>query len=647
MRKLLPLLIACVLMSSGCARKAPSGTTNTPAHENSAAKIGGAAAVQFGANPILMFPDPGPFQETMIKNADGTEAEALIARGDIGKPGGTLMLSTFGSGPKTFNPWAASDAESSGIGLLMFERLVELDAWTGKIYPRLAKSFTVSKDNLEYTVTLRKGLQWSDGKPITADDVVYTFNTIVAKGYGNSSHRDIMSVYDKFPVITKVDDLTVKFKTAVPFAPFLNSLRSVPIAPRHVLEPVTLKKHSEFHKFWDINTNPSELVCSGCFMLDRYVPSQRVELKRNPKYFMVDRENKRLPYLDKFMIAIVPDQNTQVLKFYGGEIDFLDVRSVKGSDAALMKQREATGNFKLYNLGPDESTTFLMLNMARRKDPKKNKYYVDPIKQKWFNSTEFRQAVSHAIDRNRIIDNVLKGVGIPLYTAESPASLFHNANLESYPQDLKLSTQLLEKGGFKLKDGVLHDADGHKVEFTLHTNAGNTQRDGTCVSIINALKQLGIRVNYQPVDFNILIDKLETSLDWDACVMGLTGNKTEPYDGANVWKAAGRLHMFDQRLPDEHGKTTVTDARPWEKRIDELFDQGATTLDFEKRRKIFDEFQAIAYREMPFQYVYSMLALTAMRNTVKNYRPMTYGINYTPMGSLHNIEEIYIDKASK
>jgi peptide/nickel transport system substrate-binding protein len=645
LRNQLIVLLASLTLMTGCVRKPPAAnTTNNTTH--SATASGSAAGAQFGANPALLFPDPGPFGEATVKNSDGSLREALVARGDIGKPGGALTLSTFGSGPKTFNPWQASDVESGGIALLMFERLLELDAWTGKIYPRLAKSFTVSNDKTEYTFKLRKGLQWSDGKPLTADDVVFTFGTIVAKGYGNQSHRDILSVYNKYPTVTKVDDLTIKFKTAVPFAPFLNGLRSVPIAPKHIFEPVTKKKMTEFAKFWDVNMNPADMVSSGCFILERYVPGQRVELKRNPKYFMVDRNNQPLPYLSEFNIGIVPDQNTQTLKFYGGEIDMLDIRSVRGNEAAIMKTKEKSGNFTMYNLGPDEGTVFLLFNMARRQNPKTKKPYVDPIKQKWFNDRNFRQAVSHALDRNRIINNVLKGVGLPLYTAESPASLYFNSKLEPYGQDLNLSTRLLEKSGFKLRDGVLRDADGHPVEFSLLTNAGNTQRDGTCVTIVNELKKLGMKVNYQPVDFNILVDKLENSLDFDACVMGLSGDRIEPYSGANVWKSDGRLHMFDQRIPDDTGKTTVTDARPWEKRIDELFDKGATTFDTAQRKAIFDEFQQIAYDEMPFIYILSILDLTAVRNTIKNYRPMTYGIFYTPMGSLHNIEEIYIDKAS-
>jgi len=590
----------------------------------------------------VLAPDPGPFQGAEIKNADGTITEGLLSRGEVGKPGGTIKLSTFGGGPKTFNPWTASDVESSGFGYLMFEKLVDIDAWSGKYYGRLAKSFTVSPDNLAYTFTIRKGVKWSDGKPLTVDDVMYTFNEIIGKGYGNSSLRDVLLVRGKFPKIEKLDADTVRFTTAEPFAPLLNGL-VVPIAPKHIFEPQIKKGRKDFHGFWDQNTNPSNMVVSGPFKLKRYVAAQRVELERNPNYFMVDKDGKRLPYLDRFVVQIVPEQNTQLLKFLGKELDMLDIRSVRGSDVAQLATKQQALNFSMHNLGPDDGSVFLILNMARRTNPKTKKPYVQTFKQEWFNNQKFRAAVSHAIDRQRIIDNVLKGVGTPLYTAESPAGLFANPDLKPYPQDLEYSATLLKEAGFvKKDDGKLYDSKGHLVEFSLSTNAGNTTRDGICVTITDELKKLGMKVNYQPVDFNMLIDKLETSLDWEGVVMGLSGSRIEPYNGANVWKSNGRLHMFDQRLPNDQGEVLAPDARIWEKQIDELFDKGATTLEFDKRHAIFNEFQQIVFDQQPFIYIESPLDVTAVRNTIANYKPTKFGIFYTPMGSLHNVEEIYL-----
>jgi len=348
---------------------------------------------------------------------------------------------------------------------------------------------------------------------------------------------------------------------------------------------------------------------------------------------------------DHFVLAIVPDQNTEILKFYGNEIDFLDKGSVRGSDAALMKQREKSGDFTIYNLGADDGTVFLMFNMNRRKDPKTGKYYVPPTQQKWFNNLNFRQAVSHAINRRRIVDNVLRGVGIPLYTPETPGSIYFNKGLKGYPQDLKLAAGLIKRGGFNMKDHRLYDADGNPVEFALTTNAGNSSREATCLMIQNDLKELGMKVDFQPIDFNIMIDKVSSSCDWESVDMALTGDKIEPYSGANVWKVGGRMHMFDQRLPGADGKTPVGDARPWESKIDKIFDEGATTFDANQRHHLFNQYQKIVYDQVPYIYLYCMIDLSALKNKFHNYNPTPLGVSYLPKGTLHNIEEIYIKGA--
>lgn len=640
--------------SSSAATGASTSTSGIPVASKETARTGiiPTPTIDSAMSHVAKTPQPRPFK--LIRASAATTdkiipevehqpiAEFWQARGEPGEFGGTLTVSTFGQGPKTFNKWQAADVESDGICQLMYEDLLAPDPWTGQYYPKLAKKFTISDDKKEITFVLRKGLKWSDGHPLTADDVVFTFDTIVRKGYGNSSYRDVLSVHGKFPDVIKVDDLTVKFRTSVPFAPILSGLR-VAIAPKHILEKVTKKPVAEFSKFWDVNTDLSSLVVSGPFKVSRYLPAQRVELTRNPNYSMVDSLGRRLPYLNRFDVSIVPDQPTEILKFYGNEVDFLDIRAVRGSDAATMKKREVEGDFKMYNLGPDDGTMFIMFNMNQRKNPK-GKYYVDPIKQKWFDSKSFRQAVSHAINRKQIISNVLRGVGLPLYTAESPASIYVDKNLEGYPQDLGLAADLLAMDGFKKKGEWLYDKDGNKVEFTLNTNAGNTTRDAVCVMIVNELKKLGIKANYQPIDFNILIDKVETSLDWQAVVMGLTGDKLEPYNGANIWKSNGRLHMFNQRLPAADGSITVTDARDFEDVIDQCFDKGATAFDLAERHKWFDAYQQIVYEKLPFIYLYSTLDITAMKNKVGNYMPTPLGIWYTPKGSLHNVEEIYIKK---
>jgi peptide/nickel transport system substrate-binding protein len=152
-----------------------------------------------------------------------------------------------------------------------------------------------------------------------------------------------------------------------------------------------------------------------------------------------------------------------------------------------------------------------------------------------------------------------------------------------------------------------------------------------------------MKVDVQPIDFNIMVDKINNSLNWDAMIMGLTGDKIEPYEGANVWKSNGRLHVFDQRLPGPDGVAVAKDARDWEREIDSCFNKGATTFDLVKRHQYFDRYQQIVFDQVPIIYLAAVLDLTAMRNSIGNYNP-TPIIHYVPKGSLHNIEEIYVKR---
>ena len=557
--------------------------------------------------------------------------EYKVSRSNVGKYGGEIVASTIGEGPKTFNPWVSKDATSSQMGDLMFESLLSTDPITGEVIPNMAKSYSVSEDQKKYTIVLRKGLKWSDGKPITVDDVLFTWNDIILAGFGNTSLRDSVLIDGEYPKVRKIDDYTVQFEIKKPFAPFLR-LVGAQIAPKHIFMSAVEKGKRYFDTFYSTNIKPNNIVCSGAFILDEYVPAQRVVFKRNPNYFAIDSEKNILPYLDKYVILIVGDLNNNILKFESGE---LDVVSVLGKDLPRFKSKEKKSNFKIYNLGPSTGTMFLTFNLNTRKN-NDGKYYVNPIKQKWFNDLNFRTAIDYAIDRNAMVNNVANGVAQPLFTAESLSSIFLNEKLASgHERDLEYAKNLLKESGFYLdKKGILHDKENNVVEFDLYTNAGNTEREALGVMVKEDLRDLGIKVNFKPIEFNSLVSKLMTTFDWDMVLTALTGSPLEPHSGKNVWYSNGHLHMFNMR---PNGKI-YNDLLPWEKELDEIIELGALELDFNKRKLIYDKYQQIVYDNKPIVYLYSPLTITAVRNTVKNLHP-------TPLGGvLHNLEEVYVEK---
>ena len=559
------------------------------------------------------------------KNVTINGIDYLQSQVEVGKFGGTFVSSTIGEGPKTFNPFNTKDNISAQMSEIMYDGLVTTDVVTGKTIPKLAKSFSVN--GKEYIVNLRHGLKWSDGKPITADDVVFTWQNIIFDGFGNTSTRDSVMIDGKLPTVEKIDDYTVKFVTPEPFAPFLRMLSS-PIAPKHIFQPAVNRGREYFDGFLSTNTNPKEFVTSGAFRLKEYVPAQRVVFERNPNYYEINKDGKKLPYLDKLVYLIVGDINNQVLKFEGGELDEI---SLQGANVARFKEMEKHSDFTVFNIGPDTGTMYLSMNMNNRKN-EKGKYYVDQKKQVWFQDKNFRQAVDYAIDRKNMVFNIANGLGYPLFTPETLNSIFLNKKLKPYDKNTEKSKELLKKSGFTCdKAGHLIDKFGNHVEFDLYTNAGNTEREAIGVMVKQDLEDLGMKVNFKPIEFNSLVNKLMASLDWDMVIMGFTGSPLEPNGGKNVWLSDGTLHIFNQRLERDANSPRYA----FEKRIDYLYTQGALATKFEDRKKYYDEYQAIVYDEKPLIYIYSPIRIVALRNKFKNIYPTSLG------GVTHNIEEIW------
>ena len=406
-----------------------------------------------------------------------------------------------------------------------------------------------------------------------------------------------------------------------------------PIVPKHYFKPYSDKGDSVFNAFLNPNTDPKKIVSNGAFVLKEYVAAQRVVFVRNPNYYKINLKNEKLPYLDKLVYLIVGDTNNEILKFEAGEIDVLGIR---GSNVARYKLKEPTSNYRIYNLGADTGTLFLVINLNNRKNSEGH-WNVSPVKQKWFSNRDFRAAIDWAVDRKGMVQNIAQGVAEPLFTAESLNSIYLNKYIKGHPADKNVSKECLAKAGFTLKNGVLYDKDGNRVEFDLYTNAGALEREAVGVMIKQDLEDLGMKVNFKPVEFNSLVNKLSNTNDWDMAIMGLTGSPLEPHDGKNVWKSTGPLHLFNQR-PQGY---KIDDRLTWEKELDDIFEQGALKLTYEERKPLYDRYQTIIYDQKPIIYLYSPIRITAIRKKFKNIYPSTLS------GLVYNLEEIYVAKGEK
>lgn len=546
-----------------------------------------------------------------------------VARADVPRYGGSLILSST-SDPKSFNDITAQEMSTHTVTGNIFEGLTRLNALTFKVEPALAQSWEVSQDGRTWTFHLRPQVVWNDGQPFTADDVIFTFNDLIYNEDIVSSARDIFKIGDEIFKVEKVDDLTVCFTLPVKFAPFLQSM-SQSILPKHKLAKAVAEK--KFNFTWGIDTPPTEIVGTGPFKLASYRPGERFVLVRNPLYWKQSASGQALPYLDRIIYLIVQNQDTAMLKFIDGEVDFI---SLRGFEYPMIKPRELKGNFTVYDSGPDFGSSFLVFNQNAGVNPKTQKPFVDPVKSKWFLDKNFRRAIAHAIDKTKMIEILMNGLGYPQNSDMSQsAGFFFNPNVDIYEYDLIKAKKILFDAGYRDRDGdgVIEDSSGHPIEFNLFTNSGNVERVQIASIIRHDLQSLGMKVNFLSLEFNTLVTKLNATFDWDAIVLGLTGG-IEPHFGKNVWHSTGGLHLWypKQRVP----------ATAWEKRVDEIFDQGVQELDENKRKALYDEFQVIISRQLPLIYTVLNSNLYAVRNKFGNLHPTSFG------GAFHNIEEIYI-----
>lgn len=543
------------------------------------------------------------------------------------------------SNPKTFN--LALSQEWPDISILTSDFLIDQNGVTGEIEPELAESWTISEDKLKYVFKLREGLKWSDGKPLTAEDVVFSFNDIYLNEKIPTDQRDGLRIGEqrRLPTLKKLSDRQIEFTLPEPFSPFMRSLVGVTIYPAHVLKDsiktMDANGNPLFLSTWGTDTDPKRIVVNGPYVIDSFATGQRVIYRRNPYYWRKDAQGIQQPYIDQIIWQIVESTDNQLLKFRSGELDALGLGP---DDFSLVKREEERGRFRIYSGGPASGTSFISFNLNKAKN-KDGQPLVDPIKSRWFNNQAFRQAVAYAIDRPTMINNIFRGIGQPQdspISVQSPFYLSPKDGLKSYDYNSEKSKELLKGAGFQYNaQGQLLDTEGNRVRFTLITNAENKTRVAMAAQIKQDLEKIGMQVDFNPISFNTLVEKLSTSRDWECYLLGFTGG-IEPNDGANVWMSKGGLHSFNQGPQPGQPPIQGWEVSDWEKEIDRLFIAGAREFDSAKRKAIYDEFQKIVQEQLPSIHLINPLSMSAIRNRIQ-------GIQFNSLdrrGTMWNVYEL-------
>ncbi len=599
--------------------QAPAVTVVTPTPAATAIVISSPTAIPLPADTpgTATDGDAGPSVTDQLK------ANAEQFQYAIGDHGGELTIATI-SDPLTFNLAIANDASSSGVLGYLFEGLTEVSWLTDRVEPSLARSWEASEDGMTWTFHLRDDVQWHDGTPFTARDVEFTFNRIIYNDDIPASSRPTFNfryldketgTWQESPMtVVAVDEHTVVCILPQPFAPFLRTMGTA-IYPRHILE-----KHvndGTFVDTWDINTAPSDIIGTGPFTIETYIPGERVVMARNPDYWLKDDSGNSLPYLDRVVHLIVPELADELAYFLSGQAD---IHGVLGEEYAQLEPLQEEQNFTIYRRGPTFGTTFLAFNMNPGRNPETGEPYMDPHTREWFSTTQFRQAVAHVIDKERIIDEAQHGFGYPQWSPISPAAGdFHNPNVRQYEYSIDKANEILDDLGWVDTDGdgIREDSEGRAIEFGLTTNQGNHVRETVGSIVHEGLQAIGLDVDYTAIDFGEIVGQLTTTYDWETIVIGFTGG-TEPHGGINLWHSSEGLHLWHPNQPEP--------ATEWEAEIDELYINGSKELDRQRRVVFYHRAQEIAAENVPIIYTTLGERISAVRNVFGNSTATLYGL---------------------
>lgn len=512
--------------------------------------------------------------------------------------GGGTLTTTGRAEPRSFNRYISRDFASDVVALLTHAKLVRVNRATQELEPRLAEAWTCDKNGLTCTLKLRRNVTFSDGAPFTSADVLFAFRAIYDEKVG-SPLTEYLRVDGKPLQVAAPDDHTITIAFPTPFGPGVRLLDMLPILPRHRLE--ARLADGTFREAWNLKTSPSEIAGLGPFVLAEYQPGQRMVFTRNTRYWRTESDNARLPYLDRIVYEIVPDQNAELLRLQARQAD-LTQSEIRPEDYRSLKQEADAGRLRLLDVGVGLDPDALWFNLKTKPGPGRA----------WLQSTALRHAISLAVDRQAFADTVFLGEAVPVGGPITPGNkVWYSPAIVPDPYDPARARTLLSQAGLvdRNRDGTLEESRQQPARFTLLTQKGNTARERGAAFIRDDLRKVGLVVDVVALEVGALVDRI-TKGEYEAIYFGLLATDTDPAMNQDFWLSSGGAHVWnpEQRTP----------ATPWERRIDELMSELVKTTDQEARKRVMDEVQRVFAEQKPALYFAAPRLYVATSTRVEN-----------------------------
>lgn len=517
--------------------------------------------------------------------------------------GGELLISAR-TEPRSFNRHVARDSTTNMVASLMNARLVRINKVTDAVEPWLAESWELGDQGRRVTMKLRQGVVFSDGQPFTADDVVFAFRTVYDERAG-SVIADGLSPGGKKLQVAASDPHTVVITFPEPFAPGLRILEDLPILPRHRLAAAL--DGGTFAKAWGLDTPPADLAGLGPFVLREYVPGQRLVFERNAHYFLKAADGTALPYLDRVVLEIIPDQSAELLRLESGQLDIIS-SEISPDAYAPLKRAADQGRVKLLDLGVSHNADGLWFNL-------KPGAFAGDARAAWLQRDELRHAISMAVDRKVFADTVFLGAGVPIVGAETPANKkWYWAGTKEPAHDPAGARQMLASIGLSDRngDGTMEDAKNQPVRFTLLTQKGRANLERAAAVIRDELKKIGVGVDIAALDGATLIEQF-LSGRYEAVYFNADKTDLDPGSNPDFWFSSGSAHPWniEQKTP----------ATEWERTIDDLMRRQIGSQDEAERKRLYDDVQRIFIEHQPIVYFVAPRIYVAHSARVTNVVP--------------------------
>ena len=440
--------------------------------------------------------------------------------------GGDVVESTFADA-STLNPVLSNDQSSADVIGNMFLGLTNLDPVSGSIIGSIADSWDISDDGLVYTFHLNDSIQWSDGTPLTAHDVVFSFDAINTDSVA-SPRRSNFAQVDSWRAI---DDYTLELTmTAVDCTLLGNLVTGVLPAHVYAADPANITDSPE---------NIAPTVVSGPFLFREWIPDDHISLDANPNFYL------GRPNVDSWTYRVYADQASEFAGLLAGEVDIAS-RGVGKQYVSVVDGQIAAGQELNMRKFFDNGYNFIGLNLANPENPQNGWEDLDgdgaytegepPLEQDphpVLSDLAVRQAMAYAMDYEGINNTVAFGQAAPIVSNVWPSILWaYNNDLISYAQDLERAQAILDEAGWVDEDGDgVREKDGRRLAFSLMTNAGNETRENIGIVAKDVLDSIGFEITLDYLEFGAVVDRL-VGQTYDAVIIGFGGGPPEPDDSS-------------------------------------------------------------------------------------------------------------------